>query len=32
VFIGAGGGTLELLEKSDIEEAEGYGGFPVSRQ
>jgi malate dehydrogenase (quinone) len=32
VFIGAGGGTLELLEKSDIEEAEGYGGFPVSGQ
>ncbi|MBK9511869.1 MAG: malate:quinone oxidoreductase [Cytophagaceae bacterium] len=32
VFIGAGGGTLSLLEKSDIHEAEGYGGFPVSGQ
>jgi malate dehydrogenase (quinone) len=32
VFIGAGGGTLPLLEKSDIEEAEGYGGFPISGQ
>ncbi len=30
VFIGAGGGTLPLLEKSEIEEAQGYGGFPVS--
>jgi malate dehydrogenase (quinone) len=32
VFIGAGGGALPLLEKSDIREAEGYGGFPVSGQ
>jgi malate dehydrogenase (quinone) len=32
VFIGAGGGALPLLEKSDIEEAEGYGGFPISGQ
>ncbi|AWW00298.1 malate dehydrogenase (quinone) [Arcticibacterium luteifluviistationis] len=32
VFIGAGGGTLELLEDSDIDEADGYGGFPVSGQ
>lgn len=32
VFIGAGGGSLRLLEKSDIEEAEGYGGFPISGQ
>lgn len=32
VFIGAGGGALQLLEKSDIEEAKGYGGFPVSGQ
>lgn len=32
VFIGAGGGALPLLEKSDIEEARGYGGFPVSGQ
>jgi malate dehydrogenase (quinone) len=30
VFIGAGGGALHLLEKSDIDEAKGYGGFPVS--
>lgn len=32
VFIGAGGGTLPLLEKSNIKEAEGYGGFPISGQ
>ncbi len=32
VFIGAGGGSLLLLEKANIEEAEGYGGFPVSGQ
>lgn len=32
VFIGAGGGALPLLEKSDIKEAQGYGGFPVSGQ
>ncbi|AEE51989.1 malate dehydrogenase (quinone) [Haliscomenobacter hydrossis] len=32
VFIGAGGGALPLLDKSDIEEARGYGGFPVSGQ
>lgn len=32
VFIGAGGGALPLLEKSDIPEAKGYGGFPVSGQ
>lgn len=30
VFIGAGGGTLPLLEKSGIVESQGYGGFPVS--
>lgn len=30
VFIGAGGGAIQLLDKSGIEEAEGYGGFPVS--
>ncbi|HVD96893.1 MAG TPA: malate:quinone oxidoreductase [Cytophagaceae bacterium] len=29
VFIGAGGGALLLLEKSDIPESKGYGGFPV---
>lgn len=32
VFIGAGGGSLPLLDKSDIEEGQGYGGFPVSGQ
>jgi len=30
LFIGAGGGALPLLEKSDIKEARGYGGFPIS--
>ena len=30
VFIGAGGGALELLQKSEIPEGNGYGGFPVS--
>lgn len=32
VFIGAGGGSLSLLEKSDIPEGQGYGGFPISGQ
>jgi malate dehydrogenase (quinone) len=32
VFIGAGGGALPLLNKSDIPEADGYGGFPISGQ
>lgn len=30
VFIGAGGGSLLLLEKVEIPEKKGYGGFPVS--
>lgn len=30
VFIGAGGGALELLDASNIVEGDGYGGFPVS--
>jgi malate dehydrogenase (quinone) len=30
VFIGAGGGSLPLLQKSRIPEAQGYAGFPVS--
>jgi len=30
VFVGAGGGALELLQKSEIPEGRGYGGFPVS--
>ncbi len=32
LFIGAGGYSLPLLDSSDIAEAEGYGGFPVSGQ
>lgn len=32
VFIGAGGHSLLLLEKSEIPEAKGYGGFPVGGQ
>ncbi len=30
VFIGAGGGSLPLLQKSGIPEAHGFAGFPVS--
>lgn len=29
VFVGAGGGALKLLNKSSIDEIDGYGGFPV---
>ncbi|MBK1884186.1 malate:quinone oxidoreductase [Luteolibacter pohnpeiensis] len=32
VFLGAGGGALPLLQKSDIREGRGFGGFPVSGQ
>ncbi len=32
VFIGAGGYSLSLLERSGIPEANGYGAFPVSGQ
>jgi malate dehydrogenase (quinone) len=32
VFIGAGGGSLPLLEKANVVEGKGYGGFPVSGQ
>ncbi len=32
VFIGAGGKSITLLEKSNIPEGRGYGGFPVSGQ
>lgn len=32
VFLGVGGGALPLLQKSNIPEAEGYAGFPVSGQ
>jgi malate dehydrogenase (quinone) len=30
VFVGAGGMSLNLLQKSGIKEIRGYGGFPVS--
>ncbi len=30
VFIGAGGKTINLLQKSNIQESKDYGGFPVS--
>lgn len=32
VFIGAGGGSLPLLQKSGIAEAKGLGGFPIGGQ
>jgi len=32
VFLGAGGGTLLLLQRAGLPEARGYGGFPVSGQ
>ncbi|MDB6069228.1 MAG: mqo [Verrucomicrobiales bacterium] len=32
VFIGAGGGTLTLLQKAGIPEADGLGGFPIGGQ
>ncbi len=32
VFLGAGGGALSLLQKSEIPESKFYGGFPVSGQ
>ena len=32
VFIGAGGWALPLLQKVEIPEKDGYGGFPVSGQ
>lgn len=32
VFIGAGGGSLTLLQKSGIPEAKGLGGFPIGGQ
>jgi malate dehydrogenase (quinone) len=30
VFVGAGGGALPLLQRADIPEIKGFGGFPVS--
>jgi len=32
VFIGAGGGSLSLLQRSKIDEVKGYGGFPIGGQ
>lgn len=32
VFVGAGGGSLPLLQKSGIPEARGLGGFPIGGQ
>ncbi len=32
VFVGAGGGALNLLQKSGIDEVKGFGGFPISGQ
>ena len=32
VFVGAGGGSLRLLQRSGIPEARGLGGFPVGGQ
>jgi len=32
VFVGAGGASLPLLQKSKITEGKGFGGFPVSGQ
>ena len=32
VFVGAGGGSLRLLQKSGIPEARGLGGFPIGGQ
>ena len=32
VFVGAGGGSLHLLQKSGIKESKGLGGFPIGGQ
>jgi malate dehydrogenase (quinone) len=32
VFIGAGGGSLPLLQKAGVAEIRGYGGFPIGGQ
>jgi malate dehydrogenase (quinone) len=29
VFVGAGGGALKLMNKAEIHEVDGYGGFPI---
>jgi malate dehydrogenase (quinone) len=32
VFVGAGGGSIQLLQMSRIAESKGYGGFPIGGQ
>lgn len=32
VFVGAGGGSLPLLQMAGLPEAKGYGGFPIGGQ
>jgi malate dehydrogenase (quinone) len=32
IFVGAGGGSLRLLQKSGIAESKGFGGFPIGGQ
>jgi len=32
IFVGAGGGSLQLLQKSGITESKGIGGFPIGGQ
>ncbi|MEM7672337.1 MAG: malate dehydrogenase (quinone) [Verrucomicrobiota bacterium] len=32
IFVGAGGGSLPLLQKSGIRESKGFGGFPIGGQ
>lgn len=32
VFVGAGGGSLQLLQKAGIPQAQGLGGFPIGGQ
>ena len=32
IFVGAGGGSLHLLQKSGIPESKGIGGFPIGGQ
>ena len=32
IFIGAGGGSLPLLQKAGVDEIRGYGGFPIGGQ
>ena len=32
VFVGAGGGSLPLLQKAGVREIHGYGGFPIGGQ